>query len=74
MSRKHAPPSIFKLSKDERIDIFANMVVDRILEEKQLYIESLKKAQGLEKEFDPKGFLKFVKKRRKQFYKQKLIK
>lgn len=74
MSRKHVPPSTLKLSNDDRLHMLANMIVDRVLEEKQLYTESLNNDQSSEKEFDPKDFLKFVKKRRKQFYKQKLIK
>lgn len=51
MMRKHAPPSTLKLSNDERMDIFANMIVDRVLEEEQLYIETLKKDPNSKKGF-----------------------
>ena len=67
MNRKHIPPSTLKLSNDDRLHMLANMIVDRVLEEKQLYMESLKKDPNSEKEFNSKDFLKFVKKRRKQF-------
>jgi len=63
------PPSAFKISDDHRMDMLANMIIDRVFEEKQLYMESLKNDPNSKKEFNSKDFLNFIKNRRKQISK-----
>ena len=62
MIDKNSDPSqSLKSTPDDRLDVFANLIVDRILEEKQLYMESFKKDPNSKKDFDSQKFLKFVK-------------
>lgn len=59
VNKKPASSGTLNSTEDDKLRVLANLIIDRILEDKQLYINTLKKGQV----FDPQEFRKFVKKK-----------
>ncbi|MDP2649846.1 MAG: hypothetical protein Q8P10_03295 [bacterium] len=57
INKKPASSNPLNSAEDDKLRILANLIIDRILEDKQLYINTLKKDQV----FDPHEFRKFIK-------------
>ena len=57
VNKKPASSDPLNSTEDDKLRVLANLIIDRILEDKQLYMNTLKKNQV----FDPHEFHKFIK-------------